>query len=128
MIWAVMLALATVIASGTYLSFSRDVLRCVIGLALLGNGINLLLFTAGRLESSAPPVIGELELILPDAANALPQALVLTAVVIGFALLCLSLVLAISLIHLSGSDDLLEIRSAEPPAVDRVKPALEDDR
>lgn len=127
MIWAVALAVGTVIAAGTYLVLSRDLLRCLIGLVLLGNGINLLLFTAGRLVSNAPPVIQASEAVLSGtAANPLPQALVLTAIVISFALMCFSLVLAVRLIQLAGHDDVARLRAAEPPAEDAVKPILEE--
>jgi multicomponent Na+:H+ antiporter subunit C len=126
MIWAVALAIGMVVTAGTYLALSRDLLRCLIGLAVLGNGINLLLFAAGRLGSRVPPIIVEQETTLHNAANALPQALVLTAIVISFALLCFSLVLAVRLVQVAGSDDVSTLRSAEPPATDAVKPALED--
>ena len=126
MIWAVALALGTVIAAGTYLALSRDLLRCLIGLALLGNGINLLLFSSGRLGSNAPPVIAAGETTLGSAANPLPQALVLTAIVISFALLCYSLVLGVRLIKLAGSDDVSRLRAAEPPATEADKLALEE--
>jgi len=126
MIWAVALAIGVVVTAGTYLALSRDLLRCLIGLAVLGNGINLLLFTAGRLGSRVPPIIAEQETTLQNAANALPQALTLTAIVISFALLCFSLVLAVRLVQVAGSDDVTTLRSAEPPATDAVKPALED--
>jgi multicomponent Na+:H+ antiporter subunit C len=126
MIWAVALALGTVVTAGSYLALSRDLLRCLIGLVLLGNGINLLLFTAGRLASSLPPVIADGEMVLGVAANPLSQALVLTAIVISFALLCFSLVLALQLIRIAGSDDLDRLRAAEPPSRDAIKPALEE--
>jgi len=127
MIWPVALAMGVVIAAGMYLAFSRELLRCLIGLAMLGSGINLLLFSAGRFGSSAPPIIRDMETVLSGSANALPQALVLTAIVISFALLCFSLVLAVRLLQSSESDDVLQLRSAEPPATDPVKPALEDE-
>lgn len=127
MIWAVALALGAVITAGTYLALSRDLLRCVIGLVLLGNGINLLLFTSGRLAGSVPPVIGATESVLAAAAaNPLPQALVLTAIVISFALMCFSLVLAVRLIQVAGHADVVRLRAAEPPAGDLVKPVLEE--
>ncbi len=126
MIWAVALALGVVVAAGTYLALSRDLLRCLIGLALLGNGINLLLFASGRLGSNAPPVIRASESLLEAAANPLPQALTLTAIVISFALLCFSLVLAVRIVRLTGSDDIHQLRAAEPPSADAVKPALEE--
>ena len=127
MIWAAVFALGLVTTAGTYLALSRDLFRCLIGLALLGNGINLLLYAAGRLHSTVPPIIPSGQTVLVGAANALPQALVLTAIVISFALLCFSLVLAVRIIQKKRSDDVLELRSSEPIATDPVKPALEDE-
>lgn len=126
MIWAVAIALGTVIAAGTYLALSRDLLRCLIGLALLGNGINLLLFSSGRLINDAPPIIAAGATTLGNATNPLPQALVLTAIVISFSLLCFSLVLGVRLIRLAGSNDVSRLRAAEPPATEAEKPALEE--
>ncbi|MBI3776540.1 MAG: NADH-quinone oxidoreductase subunit K [Gammaproteobacteria bacterium] len=128
MIWAVALALGIVIAAGTYLALSRDVLRCLIGLALMGSGVNLLLFAAGRLVTHVPPIILDGETLLGAAANPLPQALVLTAIVIGFALLCFSLVLAVRLMLTTGTHDTSQLRTAEPAPTDDHKPALEDVR
>lgn len=125
MIWAIALALGTVIAAGTYLALSRDVLRCLIGLALIGSGINLLVFASGRIVTHVPPIISDAE-SLSATANPLPQALVLTAIVISFALLCFSLVLAVRLMLATGTDDTTQLRAAEPPPPDGQKPALED--
>lgn len=126
MIWAVALAVTAVVAAGTYLALSRDLLRCLIGLAMVGNGINLLVFCSGRLLSQMPPFVAGGAQPLLGAANPLPQALVLTAIVIGFILLCFSLVLAIRLLQTAGSADTAQLRAAEPVAVDAVKPALEE--
>jgi len=126
MIWAVAMATGTVIGVGLYLALSRDLLRCVIGLAVLGNGVNLMLFAAGRLGGSAPPVIGAGEAALGASANPLPQALVLTAIVISFALLCFSLALVLRIMQVGESDDVEALQSAEPPATDPVKPPLEE--
>jgi multicomponent Na+:H+ antiporter subunit C len=52
--------------------------------------------------------------VLGSAANPLPQALVLTAIVIGFALVCFSLALVLRLIQRTGIDDALALRQAEP--------------
>jgi len=76
------------VAASVYLILDRNLVRFIFGLVLASNAINLLIFTSGRLESRRPP-------LLPDhvsegpalIANALPQALILTAIVIGFALL-----------------------------------------
>ena len=77
-----------IIAAGIYLILDRNLIRFIFGLVLTGNAINLLIFTAGRLESRRPPLIPNKMTVAPELfANALPQALILTAIVIGFALL-----------------------------------------
>lgn len=104
MIWAVACALWITLAAGLYLALSRDVLRCVVGLALLGSAINLLLLAAGRLGSAQPAVIEAGARVLQDAANPLPQALVLTAIVIGFATTAFIVQLALRSRFESGTD------------------------
>ena len=82
------------VAAAVYLMLSGILIRFVFGLALLGNAINLLIFTAGRLTHVAPPLIAEGQTALSaPAANALPQALILTAIVISFAMTTFMLVL-----------------------------------
>jgi len=124
MIWAVAGALWVTLAAGLYLALSRDVLRCVVGLALLGSAVNLLLLAAGRLGSARPPVIEAGGQVLQGAANPLPQALVLTAIVIGFALMCFALVLVMQLLRRVGTDDALALRLVEPEPADPVNPPL----
>ncbi len=127
MIWAFALAVWVTVTAGLYLAMSRDALRVVLGLAVLGSGVNLLLFASGRVGSALPAVVPPGgEVLAADAANPLPQALVLTAIVIGFALVCFSLVLVLRLIRDAGTDDALELRHAEPRPTDPVKPPLPD--
>ena len=116
------LAVFVTVSAGLYLTLSRDVFRAVIGLALLGAAANLVLFAAGRLDSPLPAVVPLGEGALGEAANPLPQALVLTAIVIGFALVCYALVLLLRLMRDARTDDALAIRHAEPPPEDPVKP------
>lgn len=104
MIWAVAFALWITLTAGLYLALSRDVLRCVVGLALLGSAVNLLLLAAGRLGSAQPAVIEAGGRVLQEAANPLPQALVLTAIVIGFAMTALFLVVLLASRGMSGTD------------------------
>lgn len=110
------------LTAGVYLALSRDVFRCVIGLSVLGAAANLVLFVAGRLGSNRPAVIPLGEQVLQGAANPLPQALVLTAIVIGFALVCYAMVLLVGLVRNTGTDDAAELRRAEPRPDDAVKP------
>ena len=81
-------------AAAIYLMLSGVLVRFVFGFVLIGNGINLLIFAAGRLAHVRPPLIPDGQTTLTDpAANALPQALILTAIVIGFAMVTFLLVL-----------------------------------
>ncbi len=119
------LACALTVAAGVYLALSRDLFRMVLGFAVLGSGVNLIVFAAGRFGPLAPPIIASDQAsLLADAANPLPQALVLTAIVIGFALTCFSLVLAARLAQQTGSEDSQQLRAAEPvdPPGDRPGP------
>lgn len=124
MIWVLAMTVGVTVAAGVYLALSRDVFRAVMGLAIVGSAINLALFAAGRLGPSAPAVVVPGETVLRDAANPLPQALVLTAIVIGFALVCFSLALVLRLIQRVGTDDALALRLAEPVPTDAVKPPV----
>lgn len=109
-----LLGIASLVSSGVYLLLSRDLLRCVIGLSLVGAAVNLILFTSGRIAEVSPPIVAKGSDVLEAAANPLPQALVLTAIVIGFALLCLSLILAVALRETTGADGLDALRLSEP--------------
>ena len=75
---------------------SRHIIRILLGIAILGNAVNLLIFTAGRLTREAPaPIIRQAsDRIEGIVANALPQALILTAIVISFSFFAFLLVLA----------------------------------
>ena len=78
----------TMVAASVYLILDRNLIRFIFGLVLASNAINLLIFTAGRLESRRPPLLHDKMTATQELfANALPQALILTAIVIGFALL-----------------------------------------
>jgi multicomponent Na+:H+ antiporter subunit C len=81
------------VASGVYLLLERSLLRFVFGFMLLSNGVNLVILGAGRVVGRMPPLTGYAPTPPPDAANPLPQALVLTAIVIGFGLAAFTLAL-----------------------------------
>lgn len=98
-----------------YLMLSRHSVRVLLGVAILGNAVNLLLFTAGRLTRAVPPIIGANEDVLaPSAANPLPQALILTAIVISFCFFCFLLVLVWRAFRELKTDDTNEMHAAEP--------------
>jgi len=98
-----------------FLLLSRSVIRMLLGLALFGNGVNLLILVAGRLTRITPPIIRE-GVYLPEGAiaNPLPQALILTAIVIGFAMFTFLLVLGYRAYQSLEADDTDRMRVAEP--------------
>lgn len=102
-------------AVSVYLMLSRQLVRILLGIAILGNAVNLLIFTSGRLTREVPPLIPE-EAYRPlvETANPLPQALVLTAIVISFSFFAFLLVLAFRAYQELGTDDANEMRVAEP--------------
>ena len=100
------LASGVLYASGIYMVLRRRLAQLIIGLGLLSNGTNLLIFTAGGITRARPPVVPEGETaLLSPYADPVPQALILTAIVIGFGLLAFSLVLAHRVHATVGTDD-----------------------
>ena len=111
------------VALGVYLLLSRSVIRMLLGLVVFGNGINLLIFTAGRLTREIAPIVpAGLEQPAGPIANPLPQALILTAIVIGFAMFSFLLVLAFRAYQSLDADNTDTMRVAEP--VDEPNPPL----
>lgn len=100
---------------GIYLILSRHVIRIVLGIALFGNAVNLLIFTSGRITRSGVPIIpGGFDVLPGPAANPLPQALILTAIVISFSFFAFVLVLAYRAYQEIGVDDTKDMRISEP--------------
>ncbi|MDG5768230.1 NADH-quinone oxidoreductase subunit K [Balneolales bacterium ANBcel1] len=84
-----------IFASGIYLLLRQSTILTIIGIILISNSVNLALFSLGRISTENPPLVAAGSTI-PEApfANPLPQALILTAIVIGFGLLAFALALA----------------------------------
>lgn len=103
------------LAAAIYLLLSRSLVRILLGVVLLGNGVNLLIFVAGRLAHAAPPIVpvGQ-EVIRGAFANPLPQALILTAIVIGFAMFAFLIVLAFRAYQSLDADNTDHLRLSEP--------------
>jgi len=103
-----LIALVTgaMVAISVYLLLHPDLVRKLIGTVILTNGVLLLIFAVGRLTRASAPLIAEGEKYPPvGAANPLSQALILTAIVIGFGLLAFSLVLVYRLYSSCGTID-----------------------
>jgi multicomponent Na+:H+ antiporter subunit C len=80
---------------GLYMVLSRNVVRLLLGLSLVATAVNLMIFQAGRIRSAQPPLIPPGASQLGESADPLPQALILTAIVIGFALTVMFAALAL---------------------------------
>jgi multicomponent Na+:H+ antiporter subunit C len=127
-IWLLAIGIGATVAAGVYLALARDLLRCVVGISLVGAATNLVVFAAGRPGNPVPPLVELGGTVIEGAANPLPQALVLTAIVIGFSLTCFSLVLVLAIIQGKGTTDGDALRDAEPPPDLDGKPlALEEE-
>jgi len=97
-------------AIGIYLILTKTLLRIILGTSILGHGVNLLIITMGGLKKGGPPLLGIKNLTYADS---LPQALLLTAIVINFATTALFLVLSYRAYKVLGTDDTEQLRGVE---------------
>ena len=101
-------------AAGFYLLMRRSLVKVVIGLVLLSQAANLLIFTAGGLRSSQAPLIPAGAKVPSEGfADPLPQALILTAIVIGFGVIAFTLALFQVAYKRVGTDDLDDMNSTD---------------
>jgi multicomponent Na+:H+ antiporter subunit C len=123
-------AVAVLFGTGTYLILQRMLSRIVIGLALISNGVNLLIVASAG-DPGVPPLLSE-GADPAAVADPLPQAMVLTAIVITFGITALLLALALRSSILTGSDAVEDdfedrrIAAEEPEADDYVEEYRED--
>ncbi len=94
-------------SSGIYLMFRRSMVKLLLGLMMLGNGANILIFLMGELTKGKAPIIDEEQKHFLDAyADPVPQSLILTAIVISFGLTAFAIVLLNKVYSTTGTDDL----------------------
>ena len=103
-------------AGSLYCLLQRSLSRMIIGLMLLGQAANLLVFTAGGLTYGVPALVDPSGVPLPGQSDPLPQALVLTAIVISFGLIAFSLALLRQAYRALGTDDLDTLAKIEKDA------------
>lgn len=109
---AFMLALlvGVLFACGAYLILQRGQIKLVLGLSLLTHAVNLALFGTGTLTRGAPPIVSEeteslgAAILFASYADPLPQALILTAIVISFGVTAFIVALIFRRDALTGSD------------------------
>ncbi len=120
------LVVGVLAACAVYLILARDLVRVMLGITILSNAVNLVLFTAGELTRNAPPLIPDGVKVPAEAvANPLPQALILTAIVIGFSLTAFALVLTYRAYATMRTVDVDAMREAEPAYADQTPPSGE---
>lgn len=95
------IAVGVLCASGIWLLLRPRTFEVIIGLSLIAYAVNLFIFAMGRLKSGAEPILRS---GLSRYADPLPQALVLTAIVIGFAMTALFLVVLLASRGFTGTD------------------------
>ncbi|MBC8129485.1 MAG: Na+/H+ antiporter subunit C [Rhizobiaceae bacterium] len=109
------IVVAALFGVAVYLLLSKRIIRMLLGVVVLGNAVNLSIFAAGRIGVAVPPIIPGGNLVPNGAiANPLPQALILTAIVISFSFFAFLLVLAFRAYQDLGTDDTDRMRVAEP--------------
>ncbi|WP_050182992.1 Na(+)/H(+) antiporter subunit C [Domibacillus robiginosus] len=97
-------------AAAVYLMLSKSLLRIIIGTGLLSHGTHLMLLTMGGLKGGAVPVLGEHASLYTDP---IPQALILTAIVISFGVTAVFLVIAYRAYQELGTDNMEQMRGME---------------
>ncbi|EKN68211.1 Na(+)/H(+) antiporter subunit C [Schinkia azotoformans] len=98
------------VAIGTYLILTKNLLRIILGTSIIGHAVNILIITMGGLKKGGPPLLWTKDLTYADS---LPQALILTAIVINFATTALFLVLSYRSYQVLGVDDTEKLRGID---------------
>lgn len=121
---------AVLIGAGVFLLLSRALIRLIVGLSLISYGVNLSILIASGSRGGNPPLLDG-----PGPyTDPLPQALILTAIVIGFGTTALLLVLALRAYQATGTDHVQELVEqadpAKPPVVyaDPERPSVSPER
>ncbi len=101
-------------ASGIYMMLRRSLVKLIIGIMLIGNGVNFLIFLLGRITKGSTPIIPESSNTFLEAyADPVPQALILTAIVISFGLQAFAIVLIKRVYKVVKTDDIDQISHNE---------------
>lgn len=108
------LMVGTLYGCSLYLLLRRSIVKLAVGLILLGNGANLLIFSAGGLIRGRPPLVPEGATTVPAPyADPLPQALILTAIVISFGVLVFAVALIYRTYRALSTDDLDDLTTTD---------------
>lgn len=100
--------------AGLFMMLRRSITKLLFGLILWGHGSNLLIFVSCGLVRGAPPLIPEGQTTLePPYADPVAQALILTAIVISFAVVAFTAVLLYRIYQTIGTDDIDQLRASD---------------
>lgn len=123
------LVIGVLVSCGVYLLLRARTFPVILGLTLLSYGVNLFIFVMGRLRTGAPVVVNKGDSLSStlNYADPLPQALVLTAIVIGFAMTAFLLVLALRARAELGNDHVDGTAGLGEKPVKPVRPLEEDE-
>lgn len=100
-------------AMAFYLLLRRSMMKVILGVMLLGTGINLLIFVGAGLTEDRAAFLAEDGTVTGVTADPLPQALILTAIVIGFGVLAFTLALMRRTHQETQTDDLDQLEEEE---------------
>ncbi|MHA7966665.1 Na(+)/H(+) antiporter subunit C [Paenibacillus sp. CAU 1782] len=100
----------TLFTSGVYLILSKTLLRIILGLSLFTHGVHIMLMSINGLKKGAAPLLAEEAATYTDPV---PQALILTSIVISFSLTAFSLVLAYRTYREHGTDNIEKLRGQD---------------
>ena len=96
-----------------YLMLRRSILKFIIGLIFMSNATNLLVFLSAGLVPGSPDFVKPEGVAAETMADPLPQALVLTAIVIGLGIVVFTLALKYKFFELTGTDDLDQLKKTD---------------
>ncbi|MFS4582995.1 Na+/H+ antiporter subunit C [Phaeobacter sp. C3_T13_0] len=108
-------AVGVLTAAGIYLILRRRSFPVILGLSLVSYAVNVFLFATGRLMTNAPPILNKYEQV--PYTDPLPQALVLTAIVISFGMTAVVVMIALGA-YLSSRDDRINLSDGDAKAGD----------
>lgn len=101
-------------AAGVYLLLRRSIVKLILGIMFFSHATNLLIFVAGGLHKGQPQFVNEgINTVSANPTDPLPQALILTAIVIGFGITAFFLALMYRFYQSTGTEDLDELKEGE---------------
>lgn len=107
------IVIGVLFAAGVYLLLRRSIVKLILGIMLLSHGTNLLIFVAGGLIKGQPQFTRGMADAAANPTDPIPQALILTAIVIGFGITAFFLALMYRFYKATGTEDLDELKEGE---------------